>query len=143
MVVSIAKQQLEEIFSKTFILRPPKNVIVLDKPATEIICNGGGCTLAFFRGLQPTKSPDIIILTSLANSETVLHETWHTYGVDERGAYPMGKLSDLIFKKVPRIRKREVKYQRCTGCDVVKDLDKLGIRSPPKSHPIHFVRVVP
>lgn len=140
---SITKEKIEEIFSQTYVLRPPKNIIILDKPASEIQCDNGGCTLSLFRGLQPVAFPDIIILTSLADGETVLHEVIHTYGIDELGAYPLGRIAMRINGKIPKFRKRTVKYEKCSGCNVRKTLDKLGLVTPPNSHPVHYVRLEP
>jgi len=72
-------------FTKLFL---PKHIILIDEPVTENFSH----QIINYAGLQPKWRKDIIIITSLGNSETVFHEWAHTLGLGEFGANLIGKV---------------------------------------------------
>lgn len=142
----IGKEDLERIFSRYYVVDPPKNVLVLDKPTVSL----HGETIVAYRGLQPKWRGDVIIITPQGDEETVIHETLHAqFLVGEPLAHFGGKalvvkhrflergglLADLF--RV-RHRGRSVQYQRCFGCSLCRDLTQLKLYSPKDSDPRHY-----
>ncbi len=140
---NINEAYLEKIFSRYYVVDPPKNIIVLDKPAVSV----RGSSMSVFRGLAPKWRNDIIVITPQGNDETLLHEAFHAqFGAGESAARVVGKLLVVKTRFIDRsnfissrFRGRTVNYQRCPGCELEKELDKtLLIISPPDSNPIHY-----
>jgi len=76
-------------FTKLFL---PKHIILIDEPVTEEFSH----QIVNYAGLQPKWRKDIIIITSLGNSETVFHEWAHTMGFREFGANLIGKVMNRL-----------------------------------------------
>jgi len=137
----VTKHEIERIFSQYYVVDPPKNVLVLDKPAVAF----KGQSLQFYKGMQPKWRGDVIILTPSADDVTVIHETLHAqYSASEMFAYPGGRLLAIkyrmsnVFKKALRPR-RKVKYKECYGCDLCRDMaSQLKIYMPIGANPKHY-----
>ena len=138
---------IERLLSEYYVILPPEHILILDKPVV-------GLKPAFvvYRGLQPSWRPDIIILTPLANEETVLHEILHTYGLGELGATYGAKIlliKHRILERFPLLRElrlriggKKVEYRLCYGCPLCRDMwHTLLIHPPPGAKPKHYIRV--
>ncbi|MEM4147347.1 MAG: hypothetical protein QXH41_06675 [Metallosphaera sp.] len=113
-------QDVEEVLSRHVMIRPPKNVIVVEDIVVDRIYKENGKTRAILvNGATPPWLEDVIIVTPTGTQETVLHELLHTYGLDEVGAYTF---SPILFnlRKQFSIRRRQVHYELCTGCEQFK-----------------------
>jgi len=140
-------EDIERLLNEYYVILPPDHIIILDRPAVGI-----SPYLAVYRGLQPKWRPDIIILTPLADEETVLHETLHTYGLGEFGATYGAKIlliKHKILEAFPRLRElrlkiggKRVHYQLCSGCELCRDIwHTLMLHPPPGAKPKHYYRV--
>lgn len=88
----------------------PKHIILIDEPVTENFSH----QLVHYAGLQPKWRKDIIIITSLGNSETLFHEWAHTLGFAEFGANIIGKLMDRRVRRgriLPRLFEPNFTYE--------------------------------
>lgn len=79
--------EVEYLLRTTRFLPLPKHVILIDEPVTENFSH----QVIQYAGLTPKWRRDTIILTSLADEETVFHELGHTVGLGEVGATIFGK----------------------------------------------------
>jgi len=151
--MSINKEMLESIFAKYYIIDPPKNVLVLDRPAATINRQGFGYSAQFYKGLQPKWRGDLIIVTPQGDDETVIHETLHAqFCAEEPLANVGGKVLILkhrilerggIVSKIlkVRVKERTVNYQLCHGCSLCRDLSQLKLYTPVGAQPTHYVLV--
>lgn len=142
----IGVNDLEKIFSKYYVVDPPKHVLVLDKPAVSL----HGETMVAYRGLQPKWRGDVIILTPQGDEETVIHETLHAqFTVGEPLAHIGGKILNIKLKLIEkggrfadffklRHRGRTVQYQTCSGCTLCGDLTQLKLYTPQGAKPRHY-----
>lgn len=142
----IGLSDLESIFSKYYVVDPPKNVLVLDKPTVSL----HGETIVAYRGLQPKWRGDVIIITPQGDEETVIHETLHAqFLVGEPLAHIGGKLLVVKHRLLDRggilsnifnlkHRGRMVQYQQCFGCSLCNDLTGLKLYAPNDANPRHY-----
>lgn len=140
-------EDIERLLNEYYIIVPPDHIIILDKPVI-----GLKPFLAVYKGLQPVWRPDIIILTPLADEETLIHEILHTYGFGEFIAYHGARIlliKNRLLKNFPLLRElrlrilgRKVRYQLCNGCELCTDIYRsLRLLPPPGSKPRHYVKV--
>lgn len=135
--------QIEDVMSKYYVVDPPKNLILLDKPAARIV----GESVVFYKGLQPKWRGDVVILTPLDDEETVLHEQFHAqYGVPEPVADVLGKFFVKKIRVLSRrpvlkslSRTRNVHYTQCSGCEICQNLGQLMMQAPPGARPQHYL----
>lgn len=137
----IDRETIEKVFSTYYIVDPPKNVVVLDKPVVAVDHNGQVTT--FFKGLQPKWRDDVIIVSPQGDDETLVHEQIHAqYRAREFGANALGKLFVIKYRmlqKLQRQRKiRDVRYKLCNGCAMCDDLTQLLLVTPPSSRSKHY-----
>lgn len=130
-------EDIEEILGLARFLTVPKHLIKINEPTYQET-NGK----IFFRGLQPKKRGDVVVLTPQANSETVLHECVHsTFGFGEEITYPLAKIMDIKQKIIGRfplvkgILTKKVNYQKCSGCEEFSQLHEKY-----KGRAEHFIR---
>ena len=155
----ISKQTIEDVFAKYYVIDPPKNILVLDKPAVSM----HGQTLVMYRGLQPKWRGDVIILTPQGNDETLIHETLHAqHFSSEPLANVGGKILVVKYRILSRRSKRweksffrlsksrflsllfkdrTVNYQLCSGCFLCSDLTQLKMYAPKGANPMHYMLV--
>ncbi|MEM3800147.1 MAG: hypothetical protein QXH56_08655 [Thermoprotei archaeon] len=99
---------IEEIEHKLALhpfLPPPQHVIILDgdvRVAQRVAV-----------GMTPAKQR-VVVLTPIADDETVLHETLHSNGLKELGAQIMSRILTIREKLV--LFPRRVRYEECGGC---------------------------
>ena len=96
-------KEVERVLRCTRFLPLPKHVIIIDEPVTEKFSHH----VIRYAGLTPKWRRDTIILTSLADEETIIHETLHAgFGLGEVGATVLGKLLKwrAKFRVFPRLR---------------------------------------
>lgn len=150
----INKQTIEQVFAKYYVIDPPKNILVLDKPAVAM----HGQTLVMYKGLQPKWRGDVIILTPQGDDETLIHETLHAqYFSKEPITNVAGKILIMKYRASNRIRQlftrpkrflnirlkrdRNVNYQLCSGCFLCSDLTQLKMYAPKGANPMHYMLV--
>jgi hypothetical protein len=143
-VLILDKSTIEKVFSNYYVIDPPKNVIILDRPAVSVDFDRQ--TMIFFKGLQPKWRDDVIILTPQGDDETLVHEALHAqYRVGEPGANFFGKLLVKKYRLTERLpsfrRMREVKYRECNDCELCINLQELLLTTPPNSDAKHYVLV--
>lgn len=148
----ITKQTIEDVFAKYYVIDPPKNILVLDKPAVSM----HGQTLVMYRGLQPKWRGDVIILTPQGDDETLIHETLHAqYFTNEPLTNVAGKILVVKYRISKRFKRffirhkkrfsvrtrrgRTVNYQLCSGCFLCNDLTQLKMYAPQGANPMHYV----
>ena len=137
----IDRETIESVFSTYYVVDPPKNVVVLDKPVVSVDHSGQVAT--FFKGLQPKWRDDVIILSPQGDDETLVHEQIHAqYRAREFGANALGKLFIVKYRMLKQLRQqrkiRDVRYQRCNGCVLCDDLSQLLLVTPPGSNAKHY-----
>ena len=149
----ITKQTIEEVFAKYYVIDPPKNILVLDKPAVSM---HGQTLLSFYRGLQPKWRGDVIILSPQGNDETLIHETLHAqYFSSEPLANIGGKILVVKYRMAKRFKRlfvrqkkrlsvrmrkgRNVNDQLCSGCLLCSDLTQLKMYAPKGANPLHYM----
>ena len=142
----IGLNELEKIFSRYYVVDPPKNVLVLDKPTVSL----HGETIVAYRGLQPKWRGDVIIITPQGDEETVIHETLHAqFLAGEPLAHLGGKFLIIKHRLIEkggrfanffkiRHRGRTVEYQQCNGCSLCGDLTQLKLYAPQGAKPRHY-----
>jgi len=145
--MTLSKDQIEYLLSEFYIVEPPEHIIILDKPAAHISHSGG---LAVYSGLQPKWRKDLIILTPLADEETLFHEIIHTYGFGELGATVLGKffairsrIRSRFYKMWPRelqikFPRRQVTYERIDIPNLKQWLEQMHILVPHDANPVYF-----
>lgn len=143
----IDKKSIEKIFSRYYVVDPPKHVIVLDKPAVSL----HGETMVAYRGLQPKWRGDVVIITPQGDEETILHETLHAqFLAGEPLAHIGGKILVVKHRLLERSsflsnifqirhRGRNVNYQQCSSCSLCDDLTQLRLYTPQGARPKHYV----
>jgi len=125
----VTKSDIERTLSKYPFLNPPDHVYVLDAPILVPQLQ------AIAKGMEVSGTRSIF-LTPLADEETVVHETIHTYGLGELATYPLAKILKR-FRQVfpPIVVKRKVEYEEREI--PVSELRKYGLREiPPKTKSI-------
>jgi len=138
----LTKKEVQEIFNNYYVVDPPKHVFMLEKPTITFSKEGH---FSFFKGLQPKWRRDVIILTPDADDETVIHEALHAnYETEEFITSRLGKLMVLkhrFLRKLNRgsLRKRDVRYIECKGCNLCSNLKELLIHPPLKARPKHWI----
>jgi len=98
--------EVEKILAEHPLLPKPRYVLLTEEPVTA---NVDG--MLVFRGLTPKWRKDAIVLTPLANDETVVHEVLHTLGFGELGAYTLAPLLRRLRKLLPPLLRGNVKYR--------------------------------
>jgi len=108
--------QVEEILGLYRVPKPQHVILVresVEKHLDRVI---------YYRGLAPTDRNDVIVLTPQTIDETPLHEIMHTLGFGELGATLLGRVMVAkyrVLRNFPLLKsflQREVKYQKCSGC---------------------------
>jgi len=87
--------EVERVLKSTKFLPLPRHVIIIDEPVTKNFSH----YVVHYAGLTPKWRRDTIILTSLADEETVLHELAHS-------ALGAGELLATLFGKVMKFKSR-------------------------------------
>lgn len=72
-------QEVSAILGLCHFLRAPEHIFITSEPVSS---NEDG-KRTFYRGLQPKGKSDSIFLSAQADTTTPIHETIHTYGLDE------------------------------------------------------------
>jgi len=90
--------------------------------------------VTFYRGLQPKSKGDSIFLGAQADPSTPIHETIHTYGIDEIGAEFLTRLiqrkNRLIqnFPNLKRVFTKKVKYRKVSSSEEYPEAHKPKFR---------------
>lgn len=133
-------KELEEIFTRCFVIKPPAHVMVLDRPLVYPEMTRGGVSLRFFSGAFPVWAKNVIILSPQATMETVLHESIHeNFGFGELLTYPLGRLAAMINSARRRRGLRDVRYKECQGCVLCMEPERVGLRVPEGGKITHYV----
>lgn len=83
--------EVSEILGLCHFLRAPKHVFITEETVSS---KEDGVT--YYRGLQPKYKGDSIFLSAQMDQSTPIHETIHTYGIDELGT---DVLTRIILRK--------------------------------------------
>ena len=116
----------------------PQHIIAVREPVERRLDG-----VIYYRGLQPRDRSDTIVLTPQSIDETVPHEIMHTLGLEEVGATLLGRVMVVkyrVLKNLPLLKsflQREVKYQKCSGCQEFQRAHQYGGRVE------HYVRLLP
>ena len=123
-VKSLDVREVEEILGCYRSIRPPHHMIFTQETVTKQVDGS-----IYYRGLQPRFRGDVMVLTKDAIDESVVHEALHAnFGVGEAIATPLAKIfiwRARILKQFPLVKslvQREVRYQKCPGCEEFKEL---------------------
>lgn len=106
-------QEVSEILGVCYFLRAPKHVFITQE---TVWTREDGLT--HYRGLQPKARLDAIFLGSQADRSTPIHESVHTYGIDEFGTEILTRLilrKNDVLKKFPfvqKLMKKRLVYER-------------------------------
>lgn len=109
----ISKDEIEQIFDRTYVLQPPKEILIFSDSA--IATPTGQLALAATKPF----GRDRIILTQLSDASSPVHEMIHRTGIlNERiTAFLTTLATPRILRRRPH---RKVRYQECTvgmdGC---------------------------
>lgn len=127
----IYADDLEEFFNKHPRLYPPKKIYVLPSPLVVPVKLRHLRGIAVAGGAAPKSritgtSRDTVILTPQSDEESLTHETLHTMGWNELGAYVFGKLSTKLRKWVPPLKARDVEYKKKKV--PFSEVEKFGIK---------------
>lgn len=117
-------REVEEILGMYRSIRPPHHMILAQEKVVQQV-NGS----IYYRGLQPRQRGDVMVLTPDTIDETVIHEALHAnFGVGEAITTPLAKIlvwKARILKQFPLVKslvQKEVRYQKCGGCEEFKEL---------------------
>lgn len=142
----ITRADLEGILSRSYVIRPPERILVVDRPLVGIeesphfkhsTYHHGGLTVKEYRGAQPSFRSDVIVLAPSANDETVFHEWAHTKGAGELLAYPIGRIMAMR-NRISPFRHRDIGYEESQGASEL--LRQIGITVPQGANPKLFLR---
>ena len=109
-------QEVSEILGVCYFLRAPKHVFITQE---QVWSREDGVT--HYRGLQPKSKGNSIFLSAQADLSTPIHETVHTYGVNEFGTEILTRLimrKNEVLKKFPFLReltKKKLVYRKVEG----------------------------
>lgn len=125
-------EEIERVYAEHPWLQVPKDIYVLDGDVRILHDGQYEGTVV---GVTPTGEP-LIILTPISNDETVIHETLHTYGLQET---PTRFLAQIIARKRFALMPRQVKYDECDcggACPTaLQILSKYNIQPGDTSYP--------
>jgi len=133
----VSKDEIEEILSQYYLIRPPAKIVLLDKPLAAYQHH----ELIRLRGVTPAWMRDTIVLGTDATDETVLHETLHTMGLGELLTRPLAKILIRRYRRRKLLgqTKKRVKYRVVYGDEAKKLLEQMYIHIPEGASPVLLV----
>jgi len=100
-------EELEKILSLHPFLPKPKYIVKVD----ELLFASTENYIAIVKGATPMWRRDMIVVTPLADHETVVHEVIHTLGFGELAAEVGGRVLSKLRDIIPPIVSERVSYE--------------------------------